>query len=749
MNSKTEWSPVSAEEISQVAISSVRERIMDAVILAIGVLGIPALVASLLRAKDFGWNIEMTMHVAASAVLLVVALARRRLPGRIRLLIPIVVLLLLGICDLTAWGLVGADVYFFTLASVLAVVPYGLRAGAISIFVGLVAVFVVGLGVCSGWISLEFSARVYNKSPSAWISMGVNFGLYTAVLVVCLGRFHTTLSDTIAELNQRRVRLQETNQRLEQEIIEHTRTEEALRESESRFRAVLENSLDVAYRRNLQTGKADYVSPVIEQLTGIPAIEFVPRREVFLERVHPEDLPILMEDMERTQAMTQRMSTLEFRFLHKDGSYRWLADRATILLDEQGLPLYRVGIIRDVTERKRAEESRRENEFMLRSFFDSPGLMRGVVEVENGDIVHVSDNALAAGLYGRTKDSLRGRRESELGVAAETIRLWVDRYEECRRTNQSVSFEYSLVRNGKPCWLNATVTCLGESGGKKLRFAYCVLDITERKLAEEALRRTHDELEQLVQVRTEALVQSQRQLTAINAALEQRTAQLRAMASELTLAEERERRRLATDLHDGLGQMLTLANIKLALHRQGGQAGETLKDVEQIIDKAASAARSMTLHLSHPGLYDLGFAEASEWLAEDIREQYGLQVDLEDDGKPKIIEESVRVILYRCLRELLINAAKYSSAKNATVRIRRKGGLVHIFVADKGKGFDLSFAGSAGKREGFGLFSIRERIGYIGGRIQIRTGLGKGTCVIMEAPLDAVKSDASDANRGK
>ncbi len=748
MNGKNETYRISSDDLTQVAISSVRERIMDSMIVAIGLLGIPALVASLLRAKDFGWNSEMFVHVAATAIFLLVAVARRRLPVRFRLLIPIVVLLGLGISDLLIWGLVGADVYFFTLASAMAVVPYGVRAGAASIVVSLVAVAAIGLATCKGWITLNFDTATYARTPSSWISMAVDFGLFTAVLVVCLGRLHASLGDAIAELNDRRARLLESNQRLEQEIIEHTRTEEALRESDSRFRTVLENSLDVAYRRDILNGKPDYLSPVIEQLTGMPIDEIVSGgRKAFHARIHPDDLPAVLEDIERTQSAARLVSSLEYRFLHKDGQYRWFADRATILTDEQGLPLYRVGIIRDVTDYKRTEQALRESESILRSFFDSSGLMRGVVEVEGEDILHVSDNAVAAAMYGQTKESMRGRRETELGVAPDVIKLWIGRYQESQHTGQSVSFEYYQTCNGRPRWLNATVTYLG--AGQNPRFAFCVLDITDRKLAEEALHRTHDELERRVQERTIALQQSQQQLTAINEALEQKTAQLRAMASELTLTEERERRRLATDLHDGLGQMLTLANIKLTLHRQGGQSPESLKEVEQIIDKAARAARSMTLHLSHPGLYDLGFAEAAEWLSEDIREQYGLHVELEDDGQPKVIEESVRVILYRCLRELLINAAKYANVKKATVRIRRKGGLVHILVADRGTGFDMSAVGLAGKREGFGLFSIRERIGYISGRVQIRSTLGKGTCVIMEAPLEESGLHKPASNRPK
>lgn len=138
-------------------------------------------------------------------------------------------------------------------------------------------------------------------------------------------------------------------------------TEDALRESEERFRSVLESSLDAAYRRDLRTDDYDYMSPVIERLTGFTAEEFsrMPIAEVF-SRIHPDDREHVTSDLERAMSSPEGTSTVEYRFRGKNGAYIWLADHLKILRDSEGHPRYRVGIVRDDTARKQAEAEREQ-----------------------------------------------------------------------------------------------------------------------------------------------------------------------------------------------------------------------------------------------------------------------------------------------------------------------------------------------------------------------------------------------------
>ena len=162
-----------------------------------------------------------------------------------------------------------------------------------------------------------------------------------------------------------------------------------------------------------------------------------------------------------------------------------------------------VSISSDITETKQTETALRELESMLRSFFDSAGVMRGIVELEQNDILHVSDNAVSAAFFGETKESMRNKRASELGVPAEIVRLWIDHYRKSQRTGEPVSFEYShRFLNGER-WLSASVSCLGASLGAQPRFAYVIADITKQKIAQEAI---HELLEREQTARFEAEV---------------------------------------------------------------------------------------------------------------------------------------------------------------------------------------------------------------------------------------------------
>lgn len=216
----------------------------------------------------------------------------------------------------------------------------------------------------------------------------------------------------------------------------------------------------------------------------------------------------------------------------------------------------------------------------------------------------------------------------------------------------------------------------------------------------------------------------------------ERTRQLRAMAVELTLAEERERRKLAEVLHDDLGQVLAIAKIKLASMDLGGCGGgvsPALKDVSDLIGQASESVRSLVFQTSSLVLLDLGLAQATEWLAEEKRKKCGLSVAIHDDGEPKPLSEATKTILFRALRELLANAAKHSGSSGAEVSLLRRGAAVVVTVVDHGKGFDPK---ADENQAGFGLASIRERMGYLGGTLQIDSDPGGGTTVTLAAPLE-------------
>lgn len=241
----------------------------------------------------------------------------------------------------------------------------------------------------------------------------------------------------------------------------------------------------------------------------------------------------------------------------------------------------------------------------------------------------------------------------------------------------------------------------------------------ERKRTEEDLSRARRELEERVRERTESL--------------ERANADLRRLSAEMMMVEERERRKLSVDLHDGLSQILVLARMKLTEARDETQAAvaRSLIEVEDLVSRANSMVRSLTFQLSPPALYDLGLVPALEWLAEDIEKNYGLVVHVRDEDADIDLGRRTCTSLFRAVRELLVNVAKHARTSSADLCVARDGEYVRIEVADRGISFDPQQVSSGS----YGLFAIRERLTYLGGKVDIHSAPGEGTRVRLLAPI--------------
>ena len=214
---------------------------------------------------------------------------------------------------------------------------------------------------------------------------------------------------------------------------------------------------------------------------------------------------------------------------------------------------------------------------------------------------------------------------------------------------------------------------------------------------------------------------------------------LRSLASELSFAEERTRRQTAVALHDSIGQTMAFAKMKLGALRKPTLDASILESLDEIIELLNTTimdTRGLISELSPPVLYELGFTPAIEWLCQEMKQKHGIEVGFQDDKRTKPLDSGVRVLLYQAVRELLANVAKHAESQEANVSISRAGKKIRIEVSDDGIGFDNSDIGLHADIEGgFGLFSIRERLEPIGGRLNIESKPGNGTKVTITAPL--------------
>ncbi|MBJ6724499.1 MEDS domain-containing protein [Geomesophilobacter sediminis] len=219
--------------------------------------------------------------------------------------------------------------------------------------------------------------------------------------------------------------------------------------------------------------------------------------------------------------------------------------------------------------------------------------------------------------------------------------------------------------------------------------------------------------------------------------------QLRFMASELSLNEERQRRQIASVLHDQIGQTLALAKIRIeAVKRvvEGVKGGQRLSvdlaGIGELLDRVIQHSRSLTDQLSPPVLYELGLEAAVEALADEFQRQHGIEITFYDDAADKPLDDDLRGLLYQSVRELLVNIVKHAHASRATVSLQREGKFLTINVVDDGDGFDEKEKIRVGTGAGFGLFRMRERLKHSGGRFRIETAPGLGTRVIIAAPVN-------------
>ncbi len=214
---------------------------------------------------------------------------------------------------------------------------------------------------------------------------------------------------------------------------------------------------------------------------------------------------------------------------------------------------------------------------------------------------------------------------------------------------------------------------------------------------------------------------------------------LRSLASELSLTEERERRRMATYLHDVIGQTLALSKMKIGGLQKAQlpvPQQESLQDIRELIDQSITNTQTLTFELCPPILYELSFEAAIEWLTERMHAQQGLAIEFRDDRLPKPMSEDIRVMLFQAVREVLVNIVKHARASHAVVMLARRGATISIDITDDGIGMNASRARNASlDGGGFGLFNIRERLSYLGAKLEIASGDGSGTRVSIVAPL--------------
>jgi PAS domain S-box-containing protein len=466
-----------------------------------------------------------------------------------------------------------------------------------------------------------------------------------------------------------------------------------------------------------------------EQMLGVSLAEHTGRAidgpEWSIER--PEGGPLPASEYASVRACKERklVRDQEMVLVAPMGERRWLNVSAAPL-EVEGLGA--LVVYEDVSERKRFEARRRE-EAALRESERRFRLMADELPV----LIWVNDADNNCTMVNKTYSEYVGLPES-----ACTGQQWYelvhpqDRERYCNAVLDKVRLRqpfHGCCRarraDGAWRWMESFARPLLDSEGRFQGVVGTTLDVTERKAAEDALQESH---------RT----------------LQQHADQLGRLTAALTLAEQRERERLAKVLHDHLQQLLVGASLGVErLSRQlaaagadqAGQPGRggvdaALASLKDLLRQSIEATRTLVADLGPPILHDVGLGAALEWLARNMADNHGLEVDLVVETQIRPQPPEVRSVLFECVREALFNVVKHAGSGRAEVRVHRDDcGLLCVEITDQGAGFDAARV-RAGESDGtgFGILAMRERLRCLGGLCEIDSHPGAGTHVLLRAP---------------
>ena len=403
--------------------------------------------------------------------------------------------------------------------------------------------------------------------------------------------------------------------------------------------------------------------------------------------------------------------------------------------------------IEDATERRRAAEALALSEVRYRRLFETA--QDGILLVDPDTRRIFDANPFLTDLLGYSHDELVGKELWEIGLFRD-----IESNKSAFRALQETGYiRYEdlplLTKDGRHIEVEfvSNVYDVGDT-----RVIQCnIRDVTVRKRAEAALRAAHSELEARVHERTAELAHTNGSLKEAIARRERSELDRRELQQRLTTAQEDERRRIARELHDQMGQHLTALGLGLKVVKDAtpdpSPMRERLQGLQALTDLIGREVHQLALELRPTALDDLGLQAALANYAEGWAERSGIEVDFHGTGLDGVrLPVLIETTLYRVVQEALTNVLKHSAAQRVSVVLQRSPGQVAAVVEDDGRGFDSDpVPAAAGTDQRLGLLGMRERVALVGGTLTVESDFGRGTTVIARVPLQVRDEGCHDA----
>jgi PAS domain S-box-containing protein len=490
-----------------------------------------------------------------------------------------------------------------------------------------------------------------------------------------------------------------------QDINERKLAERELTLANDRLRLAMEAGKSVGWDRDVKTGR-DTLFGDLQTIFGIPSEVYDGRVEDFHRYLHPDDRGRVLEAVNNAME-SKKPYAAEFRILRPDGTVRWVAARGKFYYSPDGEPERMLGTSVDITELKLTEEGLRESEERLRLAAQAGKMYAFEWDAATDVIIRSEEAAQIPGMIGEpislTKQQLFA------SVHPEDRAIFNTSIAGCTPKSPNHQTNFRLLRpDGSVLWLERTGHAIFDEEGRMVRMIGMVADITERKLAQEALSR---------------------------------------VGGRLIEAQEEERTRIARELHDDIVQQLALLANNLALMEQDppGSTAEIRKRTHEHLKRLreiAADVQALSHRLHSSKLEYLGIVAAAKSFCQELAEQHKVKIDFTHADIPPKVPEEISLCLFRVLQEALQNAVKHSGARHFEAELSGASGGIHLTVRDTGLGFESE---GVMNNRGLGLISMQERVNLVKGTFSIDSRPGRGTTIQVRLPLSAIGESARSA----
>lgn len=486
------------------------------------------------------------------------------------------------------------------------------------------------------------------------------------------------------------------------DITERKRADNRIKESDERLRLALDAANIGAWEMDWvtkQSSRSRKHGEIFGQTEPLPDWSF----QAFLDHIHPDDRARVRNVIQESIA-TQTNWYEEFRIVRDDQRVRWVWARGHLFKDQQGQPSKLHGMVSDITERKLVEDELH----IAATAFDSQEAM--MITDAKGVILRV--NQAFTQTTGYTAEEVVGESPQMLQSGRHDQNFYRSMWATILRTGAWKGEVWDRRKNGEvyPKWL--TISAVRGDTGVVTHYVGTLYDISEQKNAQAAV-------------------------LALNRDLQESQLRLRELAAQNEGQREGERKHIAREVHDELGQVLTALRMDISLlHMRFGTLDSALVaktvDMKVLVDRAIQGVRNVAMNL-RPTALDMGLVPAIEWLCNDFtkRTQVACVVHVRQTGIE--IDEARAVVVFRIVQESLTNIRRYAQATEVRVTLGHRGNELWVEVRDNGRGFDMS---AQANEKSFGLLGMRERALALGGQLIVTSAPQQGTAIAVTIPID-------------